>query len=105
VNRNSSSLKAYKILLSSVVCRLSSVVCRLSSVVCRLSSVVCRLSSSVCFPCHPKALQMAIHPKTRRKQKPIGALNSARIGEGAKPKKIENIFTKKIDIVWKELEI
>jgi hypothetical protein len=39
--------------------------------------------SSVCFICYPEALQTAIHPKTRQRQKPIGALNSARIGEGA----------------------
>jgi hypothetical protein len=33
---------------------------------------------------------MAIHPKTRRRQKPTGALNSAGIGEGAKQKKFKN---------------
>jgi hypothetical protein len=37
---------------------------------------------------------MAIHPKTRRRQKAIGVLNSARIGEGAKSKKISKIFFK-----------
>jgi hypothetical protein len=40
---------------------------------------------SVCFTCHPK---------TRRRQKLIGALKSARIGEGAKPKNIQNLFLK-----------
>jgi hypothetical protein len=36
---------------------------------------------------------MVIHHKTRRRQKPIGALNSARIGESAEPKIL--IFSRK----------
>jgi hypothetical protein len=47
---------------------------------------------------------MAIHPKTRCRQKPIGALNSARIGERVKPKKIKNVSSK-IGEVWKDLKI
>jgi hypothetical protein len=35
----------------------------------------------------------------------IGELNSARIGEGAKPKKNSKIFPQKIGEVWKELKI
>jgi hypothetical protein len=46
---------------------------------------------------------MAIHPKTRRRQKPIDAFNSARIGEGAKPKKFKD-FSSKISEVWKKLK-
>jgi hypothetical protein len=70
---------------------------RLSEIVhLRLTEFIClrRLSSlsSECFIYHSKALQMAIHPKTHRKQKPIGALNSARIGERAKPTKISKLF-------------
>jgi hypothetical protein len=38
------------------------------------------------------------------RQKPIGALNSARIGEGAKQKKFKT-FSSKIGEVWKELKI
>jgi hypothetical protein len=47
---------------------------------------------------------MGIHPKTRRRQKPIGALNSARIREGANPKNFKNISSK-IGEIWKELKI
>jgi hypothetical protein len=39
---------------------------------------------------------MAIHSKTCRRQKPIGALNSTRIGERAKPKRIQKFFLKKL---------
>jgi hypothetical protein len=46
---------------------------------------------------------MAIHPKTHRRQKTIGAFNSARIGEAAKLKKFQNFF-QKIGEVWKELK-
>jgi hypothetical protein len=52
----------------------------------RLTEFICRLASEF-FPCHSKA-------KTRRRPKPIGALNSARIGEGAKQKTIQNFFLK-----------
>jgi hypothetical protein len=38
-----------------------------------------------------------------RRQKLIGALNSAGIGEGAKPKKSSKIFPRKL-LVWKELK-
>jgi hypothetical protein len=38
-----------------------------------------------------------------RRQKPIGALNSARIGEDAKPKIFQHFF-KKIGEFWKELK-
>jgi hypothetical protein len=68
----------------------------------RFTVFVCHLS--VCFPCHPKALQKAIKPKTCLRQKPIGALNSARIGKGTKPKKFKK-FSSKIGEVWKELKI
>jgi hypothetical protein len=56
VNRESGSVKAYRIHLSFEF-----------------------------FPCHSKA-------KTRRRQKPIGALNSARIEEEAKTTKFQKIF-------------
>jgi hypothetical protein len=66
-----------------------------------MSVVVCRLS--VCFPCHPKDLQMAIHPKTCRRQKLIGALNSARIREELSQTNFKS-FSSKIGEVWKELK-
>jgi hypothetical protein len=69
VNRKSGSLKAYRIHLSSVV------------------NICHQRLASEFFPCHSKA-------KMRRRQKPIGALNSARIGEEAKPKKNQKIFLK-----------
>jgi hypothetical protein len=47
---------------------------------------------------------MAIYPKTHHRQKPIGALNSARIGEELSQKNFKN-FSKKIGEVWKELKI
>jgi hypothetical protein len=60
---------------SVVIGRQSLVVGRRSSVVGRRSSVVGRWSLVVVVVLHhPKALQMAIHPKTRYRQKPIGAL-------------------------------
>jgi hypothetical protein len=68
VNRESGSLKAYRIHLSSEF-----------------------------FLCHSKT-------KTRRRQKPIGALNSARIGEEVKLKNFKNFFST-IGEVWKELKI
>jgi hypothetical protein len=37
---------------------------------------------------------MAIHPEICRRQKLIGALNSARIGKEAKPKKFQKFFLK-----------
>jgi hypothetical protein len=39
---------------------------------------------------------MAIPPKTRRRHKLIGVLNSARIGEEAEPTKISKCFPQKL---------
>ena len=59
--------------------------------------VVASVCLSVCLYLHNLSLG-------GRRQKPIGALNSAGIGEGAKPKKFK-ILSSKIGEVWKELKM